>query len=137
MNYLLDTNACIALINGKPVAVRSRFQKTVSAGSQVFVSSLVVFELRYGEAKSTRPEFNAQRVEAFLSGPINLLPFELDDSRDAGSIRASLELAGKHIGAYDVLLAGQAVHRQMTLVTANVSEFSRVRGLTWQDWARD
>ena len=40
------------------------------------------------------------------------------------------------IGAYDLLIAGQALRHQLTLVTANVSEFSRVKGLAWQDWAR-
>ena len=52
------------------------------------------------------------------------------------SIRAALEASGKPIGAYDLLIAGQALARQLTLVTANVSEFSRVKGLSWQDWAK-
>jgi tRNA(fMet)-specific endonuclease VapC len=51
-------------------------------------------------------------------------------------IRADLESAGKVIGPYDLLIAGQAMARQLTLVTANVSEFSRVMGLKWQDWAK-
>lgn len=136
MKYLLDTNACIALINGRPLLVRKRFQRITAAGSQVFVSSVVAFELWYGVSKSARPEFNARRVEAFFAGPITLLAFEHEDAKAAGSIRAMLEVSGKPIGAYDVLLAGQALQRQMTLVTANVSEFSRVRGLVWQDWAK-
>jgi tRNA(fMet)-specific endonuclease VapC len=47
-----------------------------------------------------------------------------------------LEAAGKPIGAYDYLIAGQALARQLTLMTANISEFSRVKGLMWQDWAK-
>lgn len=136
MNYLLDTNVCIALINGKPASIRTRFQKTTAAGGQVFVSTVVGFELWYGVAKSLQPEFNARRVETFFSGPIACLAFDDEDARAAGSIRAALEGAGKPIGAYDVLIAGQALQRQMTLVTANVSEFSRVEGLQWQDWAK-
>lgn len=116
--------------------MRKHFQKTTASGSEVFVSSVVVYELWYGVAKSARLEFNARRVEAFLAGPIGLLPFENEDAKSAGSIRADLEASGKPFGAYDVLLAGQALQRQMTLVTANVSEFSRVRGLLWQDWAK-
>ena len=58
------------------------------------------------------------------------------DFRAAGTIRAALEAVGKPIGAYDYLIVGQALARQLTLVTANVSEFSRVKGLTWQDWAK-
>lgn len=135
MNYLLDTNTCIALINGTPASVRSRFQK-VAAGGEVYVSSIVTFELWYGVAKSARPELNAQRLETFLSGPVIELPFDDEDARAAGSIRAALEVSGKPIGAYDLLIAGQALGRHLTLVTANVSEFSRVKGLSWQDWAK-
>ncbi len=136
MNYLLDTNACIALMNGAPVAVRSRFEKAVRADSQIYISSIVAFELWEGIAKSARVETNALRLEALLSSSVLALPFDNEDSRVAGSIRAALRAAGKPIGAYDYLIAGQALARQLTLVTANVSEFSRVKGLSWQDWAK-
>jgi tRNA(fMet)-specific endonuclease VapC len=79
---------------------------------------------------------NAQRLETFLSGPVMVLPFEDEDSRASGSIRAMLEVSGKPIGAYDLLIAGQALARELILVTTNVSEFSRVKGLSWQDWAK-
>ena len=135
MNYLLDTNACIALINRTSAVVRSRFQKAGSGGAQIYVSSVVTFEL-YGVAKSERQTHNTQQLEAFLAGPIVLLPLEHEDARVAGSIRAALQAIGTPIGAYDVLIAGQAMARRLTLVTANVSEFSRVKGLVWQDWAK-
>jgi tRNA(fMet)-specific endonuclease VapC len=136
VSYLLDTNACIALINGVPVAVRSRFEKAIRGEFQIYISSIVAFELWYGIAKSARIEMNTQRVEMLLSSPVIALPFENEDSRAAGSIRAALEAAGRPIGAYYYLIAGQAMARQLTLVTANVSEFSRVKGLSWQDWAK-
>ena len=136
MSYLLDTNACVALINGTSAAVRSRSDKAVSSGAHLYVSSVVTFELWYGVAKSVRQALNTQRLEAFLAGPIVLLSLEAEDARIAGSIRATLEASGKPIGAYDILIAGQALARQLTLVTANVSEFSRVKGLSWQDWAK-
>jgi tRNA(fMet)-specific endonuclease VapC len=87
-------------------------------------------------AKSVRQDHNARQLEAFLAGPIIVLPIEFEDAKAAGSIRAALEASGRPIGAYDTLIAGQALARQLTLVTANVSEFSRVRGLSWQDWAK-
>lgn len=136
MKYVLDTNACIALINGTPVSVRGRFQRAAGSGAEICVSSIVTFELWYGVAKSVRAALNAQRLETFLSGPVTELPFDDEDARAAGSIRAALEVSGKTIGAYDLLIAGQALARQLTLVTANVSEFSRVKGLSWQDWAK-
>ena len=135
MNYLLDTNACIALINGKPASVRARFRKA-NTGANIFVPSIVSFELWYGVAKSSLKEFNAKRLEAFFAGPIAVLPFDQDDARMAGPVRAALEISGKPIGAYDLLIAGQALRHKLTLVTANVSEFARVKGLIWQDWAK-
>jgi tRNA(fMet)-specific endonuclease VapC len=136
VDYLLDTNVCIALINDQPATVRAQLQRTNSAGAHVLVSSIAVFELWYGVGKSARHEFNRKRLESFLSGPILVLPFEDADARAAGSVRAGLEAVGKPIGAYDVLIAGQALRHKLTLVTANVSEFSRVKGLIWQDWAK-
>lgn len=136
MNYLLDTNACITLINGAPVSVRRRFQQETSRDSQIFVSSITAFELWYGVGKSSRVEFNTQRLTTFLSGPVVLLSFEDEDAKVAGAVRVALERHGKPIGAYDLLIAGQALRRHLTLVTANVSEFSRVKSLAWQDWAK-
>ena len=136
MDYLLDTNACIALLNGNPPSVRAHMQMATSAGANILVSSVALFELWYGVAKSTRQDFNRKRLEAFLSGPILVLPFDDPASQSAGELRASLETSGKPIGAYDLLIAGQALRHQLTLVTSNVSEFSRVKGLQWQDWSK-
>jgi tRNA(fMet)-specific endonuclease VapC len=133
MNYLLDTNACIALINGKPPLVRAKFQKAADAGAQVFVSSIALFELWYGVAKSSRREFNKKRLETFLAGPVHPLPFEDVDAELAGAIRADLE---KPIGAYDLLIAGQAMRNKLTLITANLSEFARIKALAWADWGK-
>lgn len=133
--YLLDTNACIALINGTEVNVRRRFQRAVARESVMLLSSIVAFELWYGVAKSQRKESNTQRLETFLAGPLEWTLFDEDDARAAGTVRAELETMGKPIGAYDVLLAGQARRRGATLVTSNTKEFTRVQGLKWEDWA--
>jgi tRNA(fMet)-specific endonuclease VapC len=136
VDYLLDTNACIALINGHSPALRARVQKATDGGADVLVSSIALFELWYGVAKSTKQDFNRKHLESFLAGPVRVLPFEDADAHAAGSVRAALEAVGRPIGAYDLLIAGQALRHQLTLVTANVSEFSRVKGLVWQDWAK-
>jgi tRNA(fMet)-specific endonuclease VapC len=134
--YLLDTNACIAIINGKPVSVRNRLAAAVAAGDEIFVSTIVGFELWYGVAKSDRPKANAQLVQAFLNGPLTSLTFEDEDARVAGDLRAKLEAAGKPIGAYDLLIAGQAIRHKFVLITANSREFARVPGLQWDDWTK-
>lgn len=136
MSYLLDTNVWIALMNARPAIVRGRFDKAIRDKSRIYVSSVVRFELWYGIAKSARMETNTTRLEVLMSSAVTSLPFDNEDSRVAGSIRAALEATGKPIGAYDYLIAGQALARQITLVTVNVSEFSRVEGLSWQDWAK-
>jgi tRNA(fMet)-specific endonuclease VapC len=133
--YLLDTNACIALINGAPTMVRQRFERALAREGVALLSSIVAFELWYGVEKSRQREKNAQRLEAFLAGPLEWTPFDDEDARAAGAVRATLEAAGTPIGAYDVLLAGQVKRHEATLVTSNVREFEHVRGLKWEDWA--
>jgi tRNA(fMet)-specific endonuclease VapC len=136
LKYLLDTNACIALINGKPATVRTRFQSAIARGADMNVSAVVAFELWYGVAKSAQHDSNTGRLESFLSGPIKLLTFDAEDARAAGRIRAAVEKIGRPIGAYDLLIAGQAIRHKLTLVTANGKAFARVKGLVWEDWAK-
>jgi tRNA(fMet)-specific endonuclease VapC len=136
LNYLLDTNVCIALINGNPATVRARFNRELAKGSVAYMSSISIFELQYGIAKSARREANTQLLAGFLSGPVVMLPFEAEDARISGGIRAAMETVGRPIGVYDLLIAGQALRHEMTLVTANTREFGRVKNLQWQDWTK-
>jgi len=140
LNYLLDTNVCIAIINGRPEIVRSRFQSALGEGSSVFVSSVVVFELWYGVGKSAHIEKNALKVASFLGSSVQVVDFDGfdgEDARAAGLQRVVLEKIGRPIGAYDLLIATQAVRRNWILVTANVSEFVRIADLKWQDWSKE
>ena len=91
MTYLLDTNACIALINGKPAEVRRRFEAVAAGGAPIATSSIVAFELWYRVAKSARADSNAERLAAFLGGPIDVLDLAAEDAREAGNVRAALE----------------------------------------------
>ena len=136
MNYLLDTNACIALMAPTANAVQAQFTRSFQKGSSFFTSSVVAFELWYGVCKSARVTENTQRYDTFFAGPIGIVVFEDSAAKIAGEIRAKLEAAKKPIGAYDLLLAGQAIYLNMTLITANTKEFSRVKGLNWEDWSR-
>lgn len=134
MSYLLDTNACIALMNGTAVGIRARFAAAVRGGSQLTTSAIVAHELWYGVAKSELVERNALKLRGFLSRELNLLDYSAQDAQAAGEIRAELERQGKRIGEYDTLIAGQAFARNLILVTANTSEFMRVKGLLVEDW---
>jgi len=134
VNYLLDTNAVIALLKNQPPGMRSRLRRVMSRGASIFVSSVVLYELWYGVARSGHRSENTERLRVFLSGDISVVPFDEEDAVAAGDLRAELEAAGTPIGPYDLLIAAQALRIGATLVTANVSEFARVPGLTWQDW---
>jgi tRNA(fMet)-specific endonuclease VapC len=136
IEYCLDTNVCIALVNGSSLPVRSRFKAVLAEGAVVCVSSVVLHELWYGMARSARKDSNTERMQAFLSGPFEILAWDDADARAAGEVRAQLDGEGRTIGAYDSLIAAQAVRRGITLVTANRREFTRVDGLMWEDWAR-
>ena len=131
----LDTNAVIAVLNDRTSAVRARIDAAIGLGNTFAISSIVLFELRYGAAKSARPERNARRIADFLSGPIEVLPFDPADAEEAGEIRAALERAGTPIGPYDILVAAQARRRDGLLATANEREFARVPRLKFEDWA--
>jgi tRNA(fMet)-specific endonuclease VapC len=135
VSYLLDTNAVIALLKNRPRSVRNRLRRVASSGTSVAVSTVVLYELWYGVARSQRRRENAERLRVFLSGNIDVAPFDEEDAGVAGDLRAGLETAGTPIGPYDLLIAAQARRGGATLVTANVSEFARVPGLVWQDWA--
>ncbi len=136
MNYLLDTNICIALINGTSPRARLRLSRAVRAGASLATSSIVVHELWYGVAKSQLVEQNARALAAFLGRDISVVDFTATDAQAAGEIRATLERAGKRIGEYDTLIAGQAFRRNLILVTANTREFDRVKGLVVEDWTK-
>jgi tRNA(fMet)-specific endonuclease VapC len=134
VNYLLDTNVCIALINGTCAPVRQRYFQVTRHKTVPTISSVVAHELWYGVAKSGRPAQNAHRLSAFLLSAVAVLDFSAEDAQAAGEIRAQLERQGQRIGEYDTLIAGQAFSRNLILVTANTGEFAHVKGLKTEDW---
>ena len=131
----LDTNAVIAAINVSPSPVRERIQENFAGGETICISAIVLFELWFGVAKSTRREANAAKLVRFTAGPVKVLPFDSEDAEEAGEIRAELHRNGTPIGFYDLLIAAQARRRGALLVTANTREFERVTGLRIEDWA--
>ena len=133
MKYLLDTNVCIALINGSSEKVRRRYMQA-ERDSAFAISAIVLHELQYGIAKSELVAQNARALEAFLQRGIGVLDFGSIAALTAAKIRVDLERKGKRIGEYDTLIAGHALAENLVLVTANAREFNRVRGLTLEDW---
>ena len=135
MNYLLDTNAAIAILTNREPSVRLRLRRAVTRDAAVGISSIVLHELWYGVARSVRKEENAERLRIFLAGGIAVVEFDEEDAAAAGELRGRLADAGTPIGPYDVLIAAHAMRREAILVSSNVSEFRRVKSLRLEDWA--
>jgi tRNA(fMet)-specific endonuclease VapC len=129
MRFLLDTNAVIALLNDATsnLARRARRERP----GDLAISVIVVHELFYGAFKSRRASQNVSLVDSLQFAVIE---FDKEDARHAGEIRALLAAKGAPIGPYDVLIAGQAVARNVILVTHNTNEFARVPQLQTEDW---
>jgi tRNA(fMet)-specific endonuclease VapC len=125
---LLDTNAVIRILNRDTQVVR-RFRQHNAA--EIGVSSVVLYELYFGAFKGSR---SARTIQSMDDLDFEVIDFNGEDARVAAEIRAILTAAGNLIGPYDILIAGQALARDLTLVTHNTREFSRVSGLRVEDW---
>ena len=129
--YLLDTNLCIYVMKTSYPALT---QKVLSyRPSDLCISSVTVYELEYGAAKSNWGDKTRNSMQMFLA-PFNIIDFDSRDAAAAGIIRGLLEKQGNPIGPYDVQIAGQAIAKSLILVTHNVSEFGKVPNLTVEDW---
>jgi tRNA(fMet)-specific endonuclease VapC len=128
--YVLDTNTLIYYFKGQGQVAQNL---AVVPPQEITISTIVLFELQVGLAKSTAPVQRTQQLQQLLQR-VNLLAFDQAAALAAATIRAQLERQGTPIGPMDVLIAGVAVSRQATLVTHNVGEFSRVAGLAIADW---
>lgn len=130
MRYLLDTNIVIAAIKGDQ---RVRVKLEAIPLAELVLSPVVLGELEHGVEKSQRKEKNRSRLARIVEA-MHLMPLDATTSQRYGEIRAELELAGTPIGANDYWIAAQALAVDAVLVTHNVGEFSRVRGLTLENW---
>ena len=131
MNYLLDTNTCIYVINKRPPSVIRKMQTKVV--EEIAISTITQAELEYGIARSKYPDKNRIALLEFLF-PFFLLDFDQMAATHYGQIRALLESRGRPIGPMDMLLAAQARSRDLVLVTNNQKEFGKVEGLKIENW---
>jgi tRNA(fMet)-specific endonuclease VapC len=131
VKYLLDTNACIAHLRGRESGVTARLRAL--APGDAAVCSVVKSELLFGARRSRDPDRERAVVDVFLA-PFVSLPFDDAAAERYSEVRHHLERAGLGIGAYDLQIAAIALSNGLTLITHNTGEFSRVPGLTWEDW---
>ena len=132
MKYLLDTNICIYIINEKPKKVLQKFERYPI--HEFGISSITQAELQYGVAKSKNKNTNQSALDEFLM-PLTILPFHGEKMVVCyGDIRALLESRGKTIGPLDMLIAAHALSLDLTIISNNIKEFSRIPNLKCENW---
>ena len=129
--FLLDTNVCIHLLNGRYPSILENFK--CATPSQIVLCSVVKAELIYGARHSLQVESNLQLLSKFFA-PLNSLSFDDRAAEEYGVIRADLSKQGKIIGPNDLMIASIAKVSDVVLVTHNTKEFSRITGLRLVDW---
>jgi tRNA(fMet)-specific endonuclease VapC len=135
MKYLLDTNICIYIINEKPEKVLRKFEQYPVY--EFGISSITHAELQYGIEKSENKNTNQDALNEFLL-PLTILPFHGKKLVTCyGEIRASLESKGKTIGPLDMLIAAHALSLDLTIISNNIKEFSRIPNLKCENWIRE
>lgn len=131
MKFILDTNICVFVIRQKSLAVVQRFRQFMAG--ELGISTVTLAELRFGADKSQAPAKNHAALNAFIA-PLEIVEFDPSAAAHYGKIRADLEQRGLPIGSLDTLIAAHAHGLGIPLVTNNTREFSRVVGLTLEDW---
>ena len=133
MRYMLDTNTCIYAIKHRPPEVLAALRAHEGAG--LGVSTITVAELAFGVAKSGSAR-NAAALKQFLE-PLFVADFDGPAAARYGQLRAALEAAGTPLGPLDTQIAAHALALDVTLVSHNTGEFSRVPGLKLVNWVAD
>ena len=129
--YMLDTNICIYIIKKRPANLLEKFN-TIPP-STLCISTITYAELQYGVERSSSKKMN-QRILADFVAHLDVQPWDVEAARQYGKIRTSLEKRGKPIGNMDLLIAAHALSQQCILVSNNLREFSRIRGLLCENW---
>lgn len=131
--YMLDTNICIFLLKRKYPSVIHKFLS--HEPEEMCISSITYSELMYGVESSQSREKTLLALMNFLAR-IDILPLDKRAAEESGRIRAELRKKGTPIGPLDTLIAGHAFAENLTVITNNTREFSRVENLCVEDWVQ-
>ena len=130
LRFMLDSNLCINAMRNPESPVLAKLD---AHEGEICISSVVLHELVHGAERSRRPEHHRRLIDEFVGG-LDLLDFDAAAADHSGQIHATLAKSGQIIGAYDMLIAGHARSRGLTVVTGNLKEFTRVDGLRCEEW---
>ena len=128
--FMLDTNTLIYFFKGMGEVEKNLF---AHSPRDIFIPSLVIYELQVGIAKSNNPQKREEQLATLLA-QVTVVEFGEREAKASALIRADLEQRGTPIGPIDILIAGSAKAHHLTLVTHNTKEFMRVEGLALKDW---
>ncbi len=129
----LDTNVMIDLVNRGRPDVRARYDEALARGDQIVTCALAAHELLYGATISARPEVHFARASELLND-LQVVDLTYEDVLQAIPVRRTLRRTGSSIGTWDLMIAGQAVHRGWTIISHNLREYTRVEGLPVETW---
>jgi tRNA(fMet)-specific endonuclease VapC len=106
IRYMLDTNACIALIKARLDSMFARLSG-LSVG-EVAISIIVAAELWYGVVRYKKKKQNEAALRNFLDY-VTVLDWPCEACSIYGQVRTTLEEKGTPIGAMDVLIASHSL----------------------------
>lgn len=130
LRYMLDTNICVRILRDRPSQAREQFG---AQSGKLAISTVILMELLFGIAKSVRAEASRRALAQFTKH-LAVIDYDRLAAEHTAEIRATLARAGTPIGPMDTLIAGHARSRGLTVVTGNLGEFTRVPGLTVENW---
>lgn len=133
IKYMLDTDTCIYTINRKPAHLKRLFNVHIG---QLCISSVTWGELICGAEKSGAVERNLDQLQGFAAR-LEILHFGENEASQFGQVKAELELVGQPIGSYDMMIAGHARSAGLILITNNLREFKKVKGLRLENWVKE
>jgi tRNA(fMet)-specific endonuclease VapC len=131
--YFLDTNTCIYFLNGKYEFIKEKVMSTPP--NEIQIPTIVKAELLLGAYKSKKRKENIEKVEMFLE-PFEVIPFIDLITYTYAEIRNDIEKKGEVIGPNDILIASIVKFHEGIIVTNNVREFERIKGLKIENWAK-
>jgi len=127
--YLLDTNIVIFLFKGN-AAVTEKIKKAQL--SSCFISEITIAELKYGAAKSNRPEYHNSIIDSFIQD-VGIIPI-YDALDEYAKEKVRLEKDGNRIDDFDLLIGVTSVVNNLILVTNNISHLNRINNIKIEDW---
>jgi tRNA(fMet)-specific endonuclease VapC len=130
LQYMLDTNICIDVMQNYPPELRNRFNRLAD---QLCISNITLAELHYGAEKSAYQLENLQAIEQFVAR-LEVMSSSPRAAAQHGQIRAELERSGRPVGPYDMLIGAHSRSEGLTMVTNNIREFERMSGLRVENW---